>query len=216
MGSLRVSGVLLVVVVDLKLVKMSSGFVTETELEEKKRVRQEEWGRVRKPEDPETAPEEPVDNRSLWERLNEQKQKKQDDWDEEHKFKNQFRGLNDEEVDFLDKIDNARADVERKKFLEEQQELEEFERMQQESRERELKERLELEKKVPRKAPVTAPSSGSSKRNSQLKLLAGAVKRKTASEDADIKKIKTQDKSEAPPGLLGLAAYGSDSDSGSE
>merc|ERR1711997_389591 len=121
--------------------------------------------------DPETAPEEPGDNRSLWERLNEQKQKKQDDWDEEHKFKNQFRGLNDEEVDFLDKIDNARADVERKKFLEEQKELEEFERMQQESREKELKERLELEKKVPRK-PVLTPS-GTSKRTSQLKLLAG-------------------------------------------
>ena len=159
--------------------------------------------------------------RSLWERLNEQKQKKQDDWDEEHKFKNQFRGLNDEEVDFLDKIDNARADVERKKFLEERKELEEFERMQQESREKELKERLELEKKVIRKAQVTP--SGSSKRTSQLKLLAGAVKRVTASDEAEIKKIKTPDKSEATgpkqsrPGLLGLVAYGSDdSDNGSD
>ena len=117
----------------------------------------------------------------------------------------------------MDKIDNARADVERKKFLEEQKELEEFERMQQESREKELKERLELEKKVPRKVPLTAPS-GSSKRNSQLKLLAGAVKRKTASDEAEIKKVKTQDKSEGSrppgsrPGLLGLAAYGSGSD----
>ena len=63
--------------------------------------------------------------RSLWERLEEQKQKKQSDWDEEHKFKNQFRGLNDEEVDFLDKIDDIRADVERQKYLEEQKELEE-------------------------------------------------------------------------------------------
>ena len=98
--------------------------------------------------------------------------------------------------------------------------MEEFERMQQESREKELKERLELEKKVPRKPPLTAPS-GSSKKNSQLKLLVGAVKRKTASDDAEIKKVKTQDKSEGsrPPesrtGLLGLAAYGSD-DSASE
>ena len=120
----------------------------------------------------------------------------------------------------MDKIDNARADVERKKFLEEQKELEEFERMQQESREKELKERLELEKKVPRKPVLTVPS-GSSKKSSQLKLLAGAVKRKTASDDADVKKIKTQDKSEGRvtpelrPGLLGLAAYGSD-DSDSE
>ena len=87
---------------------MSSGFVTETELEEKKKVRQEEWERVRKPEDPVAAPEEPVDSRSLFERLEEQKQKKQDDWDEEHKFKNQFRGLDDEEVDFLDRVDDVR------------------------------------------------------------------------------------------------------------
>ena len=43
---------------------MASGFVTETEIEEKKRVRQEEWDKVRKPDDPEAAPEEPVDNRS--------------------------------------------------------------------------------------------------------------------------------------------------------
>ena len=87
---------------------MASGFVTETEIEERKRVRQEEWEKVRKPEDPEAAPEDPVDNRSLWERLEEQKQKKQMDWDEEHKFKNQFRGLNDDEVIFLDKIDDFR------------------------------------------------------------------------------------------------------------
>ena len=89
---------------------MASGFVTETEIAERKKVRQEEWERVRKPEDPEAAPEEPVDNRSLWERLEEQKQKKQMDWDEEHKFKNQFRGLNDDEVDFLDKVDDFRYD----------------------------------------------------------------------------------------------------------
>ena len=87
---------------------MSSGFVTETELEEKKKVRQEEWERVRKPEDPVVAPEEPVDCRSLFEKLEEQRQKKQDDWDEEHKFKNQFRGLDDEEVDFLDRVDDVR------------------------------------------------------------------------------------------------------------
>lgn len=42
---------------------MSSGFVTEAEVEERRKVRQEEWERVRKPNDPEAAPEEPVDNR---------------------------------------------------------------------------------------------------------------------------------------------------------
>ena len=42
---------------------MSSGFVTEAEVEERRKVQQEEWERVRKPNDPEAAPEEPVDNR---------------------------------------------------------------------------------------------------------------------------------------------------------
>ena len=42
---------------------MSSGFVTEAEVEERRKVRQGGGGRVRKPNDPEAAPEEPVDNR---------------------------------------------------------------------------------------------------------------------------------------------------------
>ena len=72
---------------------MSSGFVTEQEINEKKKVRQEEWDRVRKPDDPEIAPEEPYDPRSLFEQLEEHKVKKQEEWDESHKLKNQIRGL---------------------------------------------------------------------------------------------------------------------------
>ena len=72
---------------------MSSGFVTEQEINEKKKVRQEEWDRVRKAEDPEIAPEEPYDPRSLFEQLEEHKEKKQEEWDESHKLKNQIRGL---------------------------------------------------------------------------------------------------------------------------
>merc|ERR1712227_504393 len=137
---------------------------------------EEEWEKVRKPEDPEAAPEEPVDNRSLWERLEEQKQKKQMDWDEEHKFKNQFRGLNDDEVIFLDKIDDFRTEVERKRMLDEEKELEDFERRQEELREKQLLEKLEMEKKVVIKKPVATSNQS---KNSQLKLLAGAVKRKS-------------------------------------
>ena len=69
---------------------MSSGFVTESELEAAKKARQEEWERVRKPDDPENAPEpEPQDNRSLFHRLEEQRLAKQEEWDEAHKLKNQ-------------------------------------------------------------------------------------------------------------------------------
>merc|ERR1711909_31942 len=111
-----------------------------------KKVRQEEWERVRKPEDPMVAPEEPVDSRSLFERLEEQRQKKQDDWDEEHKFKNQFRGLDDEEVDFLDRIDDVRTENERQRYLDEKRELEEYQRRQQELKEKELEERHNSQK----------------------------------------------------------------------
>ena len=72
---------------------MSSGFVTQQEIDEQKKARQEEWERVRKPDDPEIAPEIPYDPRSLFEQLEEHRIKKQDEWDESHKLKNQIRGL---------------------------------------------------------------------------------------------------------------------------
>ena len=131
-------------------------------------------------------------------------------------------------MDFLDKIDDARVDLERKKYLEEQKELEDFDKMQQIIREKELQDRLEMEKKVPRK--INTAATASSNKKSQLKLLAGAVKRKTDDaklDDKKPKKVCESDKSNSVPdskqskdsvsGLLGLAAYGSDeSDSDSE
>ena len=131
-------------------------------------------------------------------------------------------------MDFLDKIDDARVDLERKKYLEEQKELEDFDKMQQIIREKELQDRLEMEKKVPRK--INTAATASSNKKSQLKLLAGAVKRKTDDaklDDKKPKKVCESDKSNSVPdskqskdsvsGLLGLVAYGSDeSDSDSE
>merc|ERR1711909_163321 len=190
-----------------------------------KKVRQEEWERVRKPEDPMVAPEEPVDSRSLFERLEEQRVKKQDEWDEEHKFKNQFRGLDDEEVDFLDRVDDVRTENERQKYLEEKRELEEYQRRQQELKEKELEERLEMERKGP---GFKRSASTTNTKNSQLKLLAGAVKRKgDKNKDIILKKKMKEISPESTPekkesisvekpikvGLLGLVDYGSDSDS---
>lgn len=103
---------------------MSSGFITESEIEAKKLTRQAEWDKVRKPEDPlgnlhtlylhtayfnvafylhlvfqsafnllniemifTEAPEGPApDTRSLFDRLQEQKMKKQEDFEEAHKL----------------------------------------------------------------------------------------------------------------------------------
>ena len=103
---------------------MSSGFETESEIAAKKKARQDEWDRVRKPEDPEKAPEpEPQDNRSLFARLEEQRVAKQDEWDEAHKLKNQIRGIDDDEADFLDTVDNIRAAAESKRRKEDEQAL---------------------------------------------------------------------------------------------
>uniref|UniRef100_A0A3Q3XN91 FAM192A/Fyv6 N-terminal domain-containing protein n=1 Tax=Mola mola TaxID=94237 RepID=A0A3Q3XN91_MOLML len=56
------------------------------ELDEKRKKRQEEWEKVRKPDDPKEAPEEEYDPRSLFERLQEQKDKKQEEFEEQFKF----------------------------------------------------------------------------------------------------------------------------------
>ncbi|ELW66190.1 Protein FAM192A [Tupaia chinensis] len=63
-------------------------FVSEAELDERRKRRQEEWEKVRKPEDPEECPEEVYDPRSLYERLQEQKDRKQQEYEEQFKFKN--------------------------------------------------------------------------------------------------------------------------------
>ena len=112
-----------------------------------------------------------------------------------------------------------RTDVERKRILDERKELEDFEKRQQELREKELLERLEIEKKSVIKKPSNINQS--TNKNSQMKLLVGAVKRKSEKAIDEPKKTKVGNESDiknentektAASGLLGLAAYGSDSD----
>merc|ERR1712130_162208 len=145
---------------------------------EKKKQRQDEWERVRKPEDPVEAPEAPIDNRSLFEKLQEQKDLKEMQWQEEHAFKNNTfnKALEEDEAQFLDAVDAARCNAERQKALAERAELEEFQKTQQELRERELEERIRAETRTP--SAVARQRSTEKPKSSQLKLLAGAVKRK--------------------------------------
>lgn len=94
---------------------MSSGFVSERDLEEARRKRQEEWEKVRSADQPEgllfsiflppkpqfltklndilEAPEEVIDHRSLFERLQEQKQKKDLEYEEAHKLSKIFESI---------------------------------------------------------------------------------------------------------------------------
>ncbi|RMC09215.1 hypothetical protein DUI87_14223 [Hirundo rustica rustica] len=101
-------------------------FVSEAELEERRKRRQEEWEKVRKPEDPKECPEEAYDPRSLYERLQEQREKKQQEFEEQFKFKNMVRGLDEDETHFLDEVSRQQELLEKQRREEELKELNEY------------------------------------------------------------------------------------------
>ncbi|XP_011313951.1 protein FAM192A [Fopius arisanus] len=162
---------------------MSSGFISETELAEQRKTRQEEWDRVRTADQPAEVPEEKFDHRSLYDRLQEQKNKKDMEYEEAHKLKNMIKGLDDDEVEFLDLVDRTKLEEERKKHLEEEKEMRDFKARVACFQEKSLDEKLKQELKKPQSTNKNI--SGGSARNSQHRLLAGVV-------------VKKQDKS--PPG----------------
>ncbi|XP_022605676.1 protein FAM192A isoform X2 [Seriola dumerili] len=164
-------------------VDLSRKFVSESELDERRKKRQEEWEKVRKPDDPEEAPEEEYDPRSLFERLQEQKDKKQEEYEEQFKFRNMVRGLDEDESSFLDEVSRQQSLVEKQRRDEEKQELLEY-------RSALVKQASAESRKEPEKK--TAPKlSGSEQRTSHLSqahLLAGAVKRRSSSQSSDTSK----------------------------
>nr|XP_032834922.1 PSME3-interacting protein isoform X3 [Petromyzon marinus] len=105
---------------------MKSRFVSEAALEEKRKQRQSEWERVRQPEDPVECPEEEYDARSLFERLQEQKDKKQAEYDEQFKFKNMVRGLETDEVDFLSEVSKQQELLDRRRIIEDRRAILEY------------------------------------------------------------------------------------------
>lgn len=151
---------------------MSSGFISEAELAEQRRIRQEEWERVRTADQPLEAPEESYDPRSLYERLQEQKNKRDLEYEEAHKLKNMIKGLDDDEVEFLDLVDRTKMEEERKKNLEEEKEMRDFKAAVASLQEQKLNEKLKQELKNP---PVSSKNVCGSSRSSQLKLPAGVV-----------------------------------------
>ncbi|KAF8542710.1 N-terminal domain of NEFA-interacting nuclear protein NIP30-domain-containing protein [Trichophaea hybrida] len=67
-----------------------------------------------------TAPSAPEDTRSLYEILQSNKARKQEEFEEKLKFKNQFRALDEEDVEFLDSVldGQRRVEMERKRAVE--------------------------------------------------------------------------------------------------
>ena len=145
-------------------------FVSEAELDERRKRRQEEWEKVRKPEDPEECPEEVYDPRSLYERLQEQKDRKQQEYEEQFKFKNMVRGLDEDETNFLDEVSRQQELIEKQRREEELKELKEHR-----SNLHKVGISSENKKEVEKKA--VKPTETKNK-FSQAKLLAGAVKHK--------------------------------------
>uniref|UniRef100_A0A1A9WDT6 Nefa_Nip30_N domain-containing protein n=1 Tax=Glossina brevipalpis TaxID=37001 RepID=A0A1A9WDT6_9MUSC len=156
---------------------MSSGFITEAEISEARKRRQEEWEKVRTSEQPLERPEEPYDGRSLFDRLKEQKLKKDLDYEETHKLKNLIRGLDDDEIQFLELADKNKINMEKKQMQEEEKELKEFRTrvttLQEELMDKKLQNELKLKQK-----PQTSSSSSSTARPTQKSLLGIGIKRK--------------------------------------
>ncbi|XP_041795770.1 PSME3-interacting protein isoform X1 [Chelmon rostratus] len=164
-------------------VDLSRKFVSEAELDEKRKKRQEEWEKVRKPDDPEEAPEEEYDPRSLFERLQEQKDKKQEEYEEQFKFRNMVRGLDEDETSFLDEVSRQQCLVEKQRRDEEKQELLEY-------RSALVKQASTESRKEPDKkaAPKHSGPEQRTSHLSQAHLLAGAVKRRSSSQSSDSSK----------------------------
>ncbi|CAH3139602.1 unnamed protein product [Porites lobata] len=155
-------------------------FVSEAELDEVREKRQKEWEKVRKEDDPLECPEQVHDNKTLYERLQEQKQKKQDEWDEQHQLKNMIRGLDSDETLFLDLVSKQQEEIASRRFNEESQEIREY---------RDAVSQFQSTVAVP--ADIKLPGSAvlntkssqeSGTKKSQLQLIAGAIKRKGNSE----------------------------------
>merc|ERR1711892_1624715 len=87
-------------------IKMSAGFISAKDAESRRKERQEEWDRVRGPDDPTEPPEKKAaeaaaDARPLHEKLNSNKMAEQEALINQRAFKNQIEGLNEDEAAYL-------------------------------------------------------------------------------------------------------------------
>ena len=68
--------------------------------------------------------------RSLFEQLQANKSKADEEWEESRKFKNQIARIDDDEADFLDEVDELREKEERRRLAEERREILEYRKYQ--------------------------------------------------------------------------------------
>ncbi|XP_032329993.1 LOW QUALITY PROTEIN: PSME3-interacting protein-like [Camelus ferus] len=178
-------------------------FVSQAELDERCKRRQEEWEKVWKPEDPEECPGEIYDLRSLYEKLQEQKDRKQQEYEEQFKFKNTVRGLDEDEINFLDEVSWQQELTEKQRREEELKELKEY-------RSNLNKVGISPENKKEVEKKVTVKPIETKNKFSQAKLLAGAVKHKSSESGNSVKRVKSDpdpgDKNQEAPSCVSLGS----------
>ncbi|PAV59479.1 hypothetical protein WR25_19072 [Diploscapter pachys] len=202
---------------------MSSGFVTSSELDEERKKRQDEWEKARKPDDPITAPEPEVCNKTLFEQLRDNKLAKEEEIAQQKKLRDSIRGVDEDECDFLEQVDNAKLEVERQKKKEEEELL------------RQMAERTvtRIDSQPSVSQVITKPvPTGPPPKSKQAALLSVAIKRKSdATEGPSEKKTKESEQNEKeksrepkptiqqigviPSAIPGLGNYETSSDSDS-
>ncbi|XP_041375386.1 PSME3-interacting protein-like isoform X1 [Gigantopelta aegis] len=164
-------------------------FESQGEIDEKKRQRQEEWEKVRKADDPLECPEE--EKRSLFEQLQAAKDAKEQEYEDEHRLRNSVKGLEEDEVGFLNFVSKRQMEIEKERKSEEDSVLREM-------REAAVTITSAATSKpdVKEKSPSRPSCSGAS-RKSQQSLLCGAVKRKrSASPDRKQKDRPSEEEKE--------------------
>lgn len=173
-------------------------FVSEAEIEEKRKKRQEEWEKVRQPHQPIEAPEEVVDTRSLYDQLQAQKDAKQLEYEEQHRLKNQVHGLDKEEAEFLDFVHDRQQEIEKERQVEEMSALEELHN----SVAAGTSQAADVSK-LPSEKTATSKALATKSRTSQAELLAGAIKRKRSyaesSCDQSAESLESQSSDTATP-----------------
>ncbi|CAF3991230.1 unnamed protein product [Rotaria sordida] len=101
-------------------------FLTEEQIEIERQRRQADWERVRSATDPIEAPGEVFDSRSLYEKLKVQHDTKKKEYEDMWAAKNSIRGLDEDETDFLTRLDHAKIEKQRELKRMEQEEIEEL------------------------------------------------------------------------------------------
>ncbi|KZV84504.1 hypothetical protein EXIGLDRAFT_624088 [Exidia glandulosa HHB12029] len=110
----------------LNQASVASRFVAEKDLERAKALKEEQWKAAyeRIGQEPPKLQEDPdYDGRSLAEKLAANKAAKQEEWEQRSKLSAQFRPLDADEIRFLDTVLDQRKEEERKRKLEDDEEV---------------------------------------------------------------------------------------------